>query len=246
MILKVHDVDSDLRRMSEFGAYGMEPEDLASVEKIGAYVKSSCIDLWSVVANKHLSQMRRRDVFILTMPSSQAIFYDFSSGSGDLVNLAKTWAQWKTASLKHMLIPVNLENEHWCLLVVDLEKNLVVCWDSLVGYDGGEFVESKKGCLFAFLKKFTGDGKGNWKLQVVFEDIPQQTGSDCGVFCIEFMRAFINGSKVAADLKNHVQQASMRAARQHIVRELKKKEILQREIAGEKRNRKRTKKFDNE
>jgi hypothetical protein len=38
----------------------------------------------------------------------------------------------------------------------------------------------------------------------------------------------------------------MRAARQHIVRELKKKEILQREIAGEKRNRKRTKKFDKE
>jgi hypothetical protein len=173
MMLKVHDADSDLRRMSDFGAYGMEPEDLMSVEKIGAYVKSSCMDLWSVVANKHLSQMWRRDVFILTMPSSQAIFYDFTSGSGDLVNLAKTWAQWKTASLKHVLIPVNLENKHWCLLVVDLEKKLVFCWDSLVGYDGGEFVESKKGRLFAFLKKFTGNGKGNWNLQVVFEDIPE-------------------------------------------------------------------------
>jgi Ulp1 family protease len=182
------------------------------------------------------------------MPASQAIFYDFTSGSGDLENLAKTWALWKVASLRHVLIPVNLNNKHWCLLVVDLEKKLVVCWDSLVAYDGGEFVKSKKGCLFAFLKKFTGDGKGKWDLQVVFKDIPQQTISDCGVFCIEFMRAFINGCKVATDLQCHVQQASMRAARQHILRELKKKEILQKnaEVVGEKRDRKRIKKYDNE
>ncbi len=248
MVLNVHDVDSELRRVSDFGPYGMEEEDLKSVEKVGAHVKSSCIDLWSVVANKHLSMMKRRDVFILTMPASQAIFCDFASGSEDLNNLARTWARWKTASSKHVLIPVNLHNKHWCLLVADLEKKLVFCWDSLVGYDGGEYVESKKGCLFAFMKKFTGDEQGNWDLQVVFEDIPQQTNSDCGVFCIEFMRAFIDGSEVAPELKNHVQQATMRAARQHIVRELKKKEIIEKnaDLAGEKRDRKRTKKFDNE
>jgi Ulp1 family protease len=66
-------------------------------------------------------------------------------------------------------------------------------------------------------------------MQIVFEDIPQQNISDCGIFCIEFMRAFItcNGCKAAKDLKNHVQQTSLGAARKHVVRELKKKEFLQ-------------------
>jgi len=248
MRLNVHDVDSELRRVSDFGVFGMEAGDLATVEKVGAYVKSSCIDLWSVVANKHLSKLKRRDVFILTMPASQAIFYDFTSGSDDLYTLARTWASWKTAFLKYVLIPVNLHNQHWCLLVVDLEKKMVFCWDSLVGFDGGEYVESKKRALFSFLKKFTGDEQGNWELEVVFQDIPQQTNSDCGIFCIEFMRAFINGSKAAPELKNQVQQASMRAARQHIVRELKEKEIIEKnaDLARDKRERKRPNKFVNE
>lgn len=163
--LKVHDVDSELRRVSDFGVFGMDESDLKSVKKVGAYVKSSCIDLWSVVANKHLSKMKRLDVFVLTMPASQAIFYDFASGSDDLSRLATIWAQWRTASLKYVLIPVNLHNKHWCLLIVDIEKKLVFCWDSLVGYDGGEYVKSKTGCLFTFLKKLLAMSKGigTWK-----------------------------------------------------------------------------------
>jgi hypothetical protein len=242
--LNVHDVDSELRRVSDFGVYGMEAGDLATVEKVGAYVKSSCIDLWSVVANKHLSKLKRRDVFILTMPASQAIFYDFISGSDDLYTLARTWASWKTAFLKHVLIPVNLHNKHWCLLVVDFEKKKVFCWDSLVKFDSGEFVADKKRNLFEFLKTFTGDEQGHWELEVLFDDVPQQKTSDCGIFCIEFMRAFINGSKSAPDLKGRVEQASMRAARQHILRELKEKEIVEKDayLARDKRERKKSKK----
>ena len=136
MALNVLNVDSELRRMSDLcGPYGMEAGDLMTVQKSGAYVKSSCIDLWSVVANKDLSKTKRSDVFILTMPSSQAILYDFISGSGDLDDLAKSWAQWKTVLLRHVLIPVNLNNKHWCLLVVNLESKSVFCWDSLLAYE---------------------------------------------------------------------------------------------------------------
>lgn len=238
-------VDSELRRMSELcGPYGMEVGDLITVQMSGAYVKSSCIDLWSVVANKRMLNTKTAgNVFILTMPSSQAIFCDFISGSGDLDNLAKSWAQWKTPLLKHLLIPVNLNNEHWCLLVVNLESKSVFCWDSLYSYDRGEFVESKKENLFSFLRSFTGNSEGEWTLEIVFENVPQQTKADCGIFCIEFMRAFLGGCLTADNLEKHVQQSSIKADRQHIAREIKDREILQKGSAGKKRERKKPRNF---
>lgn len=241
----VHDIDSELRRVSSFNILGMEKGDLNSVARKGSYVKSSCMDVWCAVANKYLSKKGRRDVLILTMPTSQAIFYDFGSGSGDLKDLAKKWARWKAPSLRHLLIPVNLRNEHWCLLVVELEKKSVLCWDSCLRYDGGETVEGKKGVLFRFLEEFTGD-REHWKLQVVFEGIPQQTDSDCGIFCIEFMRAFLAGCRADKELEDQVSQTTMRSARKHILREIQEKEFLEKkqpDIVAGKRQRKKKKIF---
>ena len=70
LALGVHDVDSELRRVSS-NILGMEGGDLKTVERKGAYVKSSCMDVWCAVTNKDLSKQGRRDVLILTMPTSE-------------------------------------------------------------------------------------------------------------------------------------------------------------------------------
>jgi Ulp1 protease family, C-terminal catalytic domain/SWIM zinc finger len=234
------DANSELRRVSSFNVIGPNDEDLRTVKYNQAYVTSACVDVWCVITNKFLDSKKREDVIVLNMPTSEAIFYDYKSGNDGLEELAAKWRKWKKPGLKHLLIPINIKNEHWCLLVVDLKQKIVYCWDSLVQYDKGEFVESKKTQLFRFLKDFQRQEDVQWKLVIVNVLIPQQTGSNCGIFCIEFMRAFINGCKSAEGLSQHVREDTMKAARAQILQEITQRKIieeLQLEIGEGKRKR---------
>lgn len=228
--LDLFDVDTELRRLSTSLDYGLEAGDLGSVRVSGSYVRSSCIDVWCAVTNKHLSEVGRNDVFIITMPTSEAIFFTLTGveAGEDLDAIGNKWARWKKPELKNLLIPVNLFNEHWCLLVVDLETKIIGIWDSLIGYDGGEYIGDKKDRLFDFLEAFTG-GKGStrkhWDVQLKM-DVSQQQRTDCGVFCIEFMRAFINGCKVGQELMQIVKQDKMVGCRKHILREINERQFL--------------------
>ena len=80
-------------------------------------------------------------------------------------------------------------------------------------------------------------------MEVVFDGVPQQTKSDCGIFCIEFMRAFINGTTTTNGLSDQVSQSTMRVARQHILREIQERKIIEHKepgIVGGKRQRKKS------
>jgi Ulp1 family protease len=240
----VINVNSELRRVSNFNVFGMEAEDLKTVEQCGAYVLSSCIDVWCVVANKHLFVKEQKDVIVLNMEASNAIFYNYQSGSDELETLAMKWKSWATPALKHLLIPVNLHNAHWCLVIVDFENTQIVCWDSLFGYDKGKGVKKKLSYLHRFLRHFSGDKKRKWKNEIMFDDVPQQNITDCGIFCIEFMRAFINGYKASKDLEAQVSQGTMIAARRHIAREINERKIIERkepDVMEDKRSRKKSK-----
>lgn len=235
------DIDVELRRVQLVHNEDLK-KDLNSVKRSGTYVESSCLDIWCAVQNEVLFKIGRRDVLILSIPASQAIFYDYDGEPEDLDAIAKKWKESRfSKDLKYVLIPVNLDNEHWCLLIVNLIEMKVFCWDSSLGYDGGELVESKKQCLFSFLNSFIGK-KEKWELEVVFDEhLPQQTKNDCGIFCIEFMRAFIAGHKIPLEVKDHVSQGTMREARQHVLREISEMKILEKSSAKappEKRSRK--------
>jgi hypothetical protein len=242
----VINVDSELRRVSNFNVFGMEAGDLKTVQQSGAYVLSSCIDVWCVIANKHLSVKEQKDVIVLNMEASNAIFYYYQSGSDELETLAVKWKTWATPALKHLLIPVNLKNAHWCLVIVDFEKTEIICWDSLFGCDKGKVVKSKLSSLHRFLRHFTGDKKRKWKNEIMFDDVPQQIKTDCGIFCIEFMRAFINGYKASIDLEGQVSQDTMIAARRHIAREINKRKIIEKPIVADSRIRKKSKRIQDD
>ena len=167
----------------------------------------------------------------------------------ELEDLAKKWRKWRSSLLKYLLLPVNIDNEHWCLLVVEVKNSFVHCWDSKTSYDGGEFVKGKKANLFRFLETFQGDLEAKWDLGVDFDSIPQQTGTNCGVFCIEFMRAFVRGCNDGgynslSDLVGSVKEDTMKDARAHILVEIKEKIFKEKKENenGNRRARKRTKK----
>ena len=242
----VINVDSELRRVSNFNVFGMEAGDLKAVQQSGAYVLSSCIDVWCVIANKHLSVKKQKDVIVLNMEASNAIFFNYASGSDELETLAMKWKSWATPALKHLLIPVNLNDAHWCLVIVDFENTQIVCWDSLFGYNKGKVVKNKLSTLHRFLGHFTGDKKRKRKKEIMFDDVPQQTITDCGIFCIEFMRAFINGYKASKDLEGQVSQDTMIAARRHIAREINERKIIEKHIVADSRIRKKSKRIQDD
>lgn len=242
----VINVDSELRRVSNFNVLGMETGDLKTVQQSGAYVLSSCIDVWCVIANKHLSVKEQKDVIVLNMEASNAIFFNYASGSDELETLAMKWKTWATPALKHLLIPVNLKNAHWCLVIVDFENTQIVCWDSLFGYNKGKVVKNKLFTLHRFLRHFSGDKKRKWKKGIVFDDVPQQINTDCGIFCIEFIRAFINGYKASIDLEGQVSQDTMIAARRHIAREIIERKIIEKHIVADSRIRKKSKRIQDD
>lgn len=218
--LSVLTVESELRRVQALYKKDLQG-DLKSVAESGAYVESTMIDTWCALANGHLFDERRNDLVILNIPSSQSISFDFHDGLENLFSLADQWRSWMSPEVRHILVPFNLRNVHWCLLVVDLGKKTVFCWDSLVSFDGGEYVRSKQNRLFTFLKALTGEPGSKWDLDVVFDNIPQQKLSDCGIFCIEFMRAFIGGCETPLGLQESVSQATIEDARKHILGEIK-------------------------
>ena len=237
------DIDVELRRVQLVHNEDLM-KDLNSVRRSGAYVESSCLDIWCAVQNEVLFKTGRRDVLILSIPASQAVFYDYAGEKEDLDIIAHKWNKSRySRDLQNVLIPVNLHNQHWCLLIVDLIEMKVFCWDSSLRYDGGKLVKSKKQHLFKFLNGFTGEKK-KWELEVVFDEhLPQQTKNDCGIFCIEFMRALIHGYKTPLEVKDHVSQGTMREARQHVLREITEMKILEKSSARappEKRRRRKS------
>jgi hypothetical protein len=194
------------------------------------------------VQNKDLSDKNESDVIILTMPTSESIFYPYSEGPPELQGLALKWKPWITPALKHLLTPVNLKDEHWCLLIVDLQQKKVTCWDSLTRFDNGKTVNGRdaRGNLYTFLEFLTDAKKNTWKGKIDLDPVPQQTITDCGIFCIEFMRAFINGHRTFKGLEGLVSQNTMAAAREHIAREIKERAII-REGRGERNKHKKSK-----
>lgn len=92
-------------------------------------------------------------------------------------------------SLDKMIIPVHVDNTHWALIVVFMQKKQIVYYDSL-NWDGKRYLEATK-----FYLKNKMNEKGNidgydwseWEL-LQEKNIPQQApkSNDCGVFALTF------------------------------------------------------------
>ena len=98
-----------------------------------------------------------------------------------------------TPEIRYLLLPVNIGNTHWCLLIVNLINGHVELWDSLRSPRSRFPVQICQDRLQIFIRALCPETP---ELKFSIAEVPQQTGTNCGVFMLEFIRAFANGQRV--------------------------------------------------
>jgi Ulp1 family protease len=124
-----------------------------------------------------------------------------------------------TPDIRFLLLPVNIRNIHWCLLVVNLMDGRVELWDSLKSPNSPFPPQLRQDRLQIFIRSLSPDTP---KLKFSIAEVPQQNGTNCGVFMLEFIRAFVNGQRVGKLV--NVSEAQMPEFRARIVSQLKEQE----------------------
>lgn len=87
-----------------------------------------------------------------------------------------------------VFIPVNIDQMHWALVVINVEKQIIEFYDSM-GSGGAEIMTNISGFVeMEYEKKYNSSLPQMWRKKNMSRTIPQQTNSwDCGVFMIAFM-----------------------------------------------------------
>ncbi len=124
-----------------------------------------------------------------------------------------------TPEVRYLLLPVNIGNTHWCLLIVNLTDGHVELWDSLKSPRSRFPLQIRQDRLQIFIRLLCPQTP---ELKFSIAEVPQQTGTNCGVFMLEFIRAFANGQRVG-ELVN-VLEAQMPEFRASIVSQLNEQE----------------------
>jgi len=120
-------------------------------------------------------------------------------------------------ALSKIFVPVNLQNTHWCMLVVDVQRKVIQYYDSMGG--------SGRSCLDtmeSYMAQEHKDKRGvpippslKWKKVCTTDETPRQkNGSDCGVFSIMFAEF------LSLDLPLEFDQSNMALFRQRIALQL--------------------------
>ena len=109
------------------------------------------------------------------------------SGKYDYPGVRRWSKKFDVFSLKCIYFPINIDNTHWTMLVLNIEKKSIQFYDSMNG--GGRIY------LEGIQKWIVDEGKAkkdmiidpnDWKLLSHQENVPKQkNGYDCGIFsCI--------------------------------------------------------------
>ena len=96
------------------------------------------------------------------------------------------WTKFDIFELAKLYVPININNSHWCLLVVDFDAKTVRYYDSLGG-PGTVYINAMRSYLNCMHQARKGGpmNEEGWRnvYTTVGDDTPRQTnGVDCGVF----------------------------------------------------------------
>ena len=185
-------------------------EDWESVTHEGGWVRTSPIQQWIAHLNQLLGPGSR---WLITSTLLQlGLFHQKTSAP----LLGKQWRERHHNKLQFLLVPVNLRNVHWVALIIDLCAYRVELWDSLGSTQWPRFIVKSR--LEEFLGAFC--RRKTWTY--VIPAVPHQQRSNCGVFMLEFFRAFICGYSASdfGRLESVVNKNQMSKARHLIAVEL--------------------------
>ena len=99
-----------------------------------------------------------------------------------------------------MIVPINVDKNHWALGFVDFTEKIISYWDSL----GGDHPKFKQ-WMQQYLKDEWKDKKGSEEFPYSFSfddttEVPHQTNSyDCGVFTCMFAECLTRGRGIDFD-----------------------------------------------
>ena len=200
-------------------------EDWGSIRTSNTWVRSGVVDRMVSYFN---TVMNNVTVLVTNIVLENTLFPSVSEVNNlkaflernDPAKIGALWRQRWTSDLEYLLMPVNIANVHWCLLVVNLRSGIVELWDSLKGPDCDWYGQIDRDRLQMFLRAFSPETPD---LDVSIAQVPRQTGkTNCGVFMLEFIRAFLRGERDGS--KVDVSNAQMSKCRARIVNELKGEE----------------------
>jgi hypothetical protein len=220
----------------------MITEDWDSIIGNNCWVRSGVVD--RVVSHIN-STCRNKEILVSNVALEHALFPDISDAKtlhlfltkNDPSEKAALWKQVRisrdvefqfvhaalcqrmTPEIRYLLLPVNIGNSHWCLLIVNLADGHVELWDSLKSPRSRFPLQIRQDRLQLFIRSLCPDTP---ELKISIAEVPQQTGTNCGVFMLEFIRAFVNGQHVGKLVD--VSEARMPEFRARIVTQLKEQE----------------------
>ena len=182
------------------------------------WMSSEILWLWTTRVNGMLREARPT----IAIPIVYATLFDDNDYAQiqDIISVGKTQrSSFPLATT--LLVPVNTDNMHYRLLVVESTTATIQLWDSIRPRNG-RWPERQlpQDRIVAWLQGF--GLSYSWKFEI--PKVPQQRRTHCGPFCIEFMRAFLDGVPLD-QLEDHVNESSMPAARVRIGREVTERKI---------------------
>ena len=169
------------------------------------------------VINSYLSLLNKRvnNCHIVVVVSSlvYSLFLD------NKTNSVKNWIKKNVKhihQLNEIYIPINVNGNHWCLVVVNVHKKQIELFDSMLSTRSDASSSSSiisNVCTFLMLFTETTSSTKiiHWN-SVIRNDVAQQMNSiDCGVFILEYARRIMTGfQRMFPNHKIHLRQLRKR------------------------------------
>lgn len=202
-------------------------EEWRSLRTNQAQLSIAVLIHWCILLNVQLGA----DSNILVIDSASGINSFVDHGFSDTPHMVGGfWKKRYRASIETLLVPTHIPASaysqngrralklggHYVLVIVNLKSGIVESWDSLSPrWDRQIDVGRIKG----FLEGFLPDGMVP-KLTAAPQSVPCQSGANCGIFCIEFIRAYVAGARPGQGLSEMVSEKGMASCRARIEAEL--------------------------
>jgi len=175
------------------------------------WINDECINCYLRRMLQNLAVELKKEVLLLATYFFQRLFFDNASTRGyfemNYENALTYWADGEDI----IIIPINIQNEHWTMISVSKKMKTINYYDSLGCYKrwhGGEFIDA----VLTFMQQYETKQNGNkfdaceWTVRTSKEmyetdvftekytEAPQKNGFDCGLFVLKFAEDIIRGS----------------------------------------------------
>ena len=94
----------------------------------------------------------------------------------------------KKGTVDAVLCPVNADENHWFLAVINIEKRKLEVWDSLKKNHASSYGKLRRGMRVLAESLLQDDSDPKWPFEL-HSPIQQDNGWDCGVFTCRYARA---------------------------------------------------------